>query len=286
VKIFISWSGDVSLRVAKALRDWLPLVLQSVEPYVSSEDIDKGARWSSDIARELEASSYGILCVTPDNVDAPWLVFEAGALSKEIDKSHVSPFLFGLGLSDLRGPLLQFQATLYSEEDVRRLLMSINACEPAPRLDESKMRTLFSVWWPKLQEELAPLQETLAAAGSDSGRQEEEPSPGRVQSMLEEVLLLVRSQQKLLSTPQSLLPPEYLGAIAAGFGGTRRERFPLPSSDPVFVELRESLARLEEARAIPTAENDETLKLAVEEILPPLKFLLKRLDRQARSGDD
>jgi hypothetical protein len=70
------------------LRDWLPSVIQSLEPYVSSEDIDKGTRWSSDIAKELDNSAYGILCVTQDNLAAPWINFEAGALSKSVDKRH------------------------------------------------------------------------------------------------------------------------------------------------------------------------------------------------------
>lgn len=98
--------------------EWLPQVIQVLEPYVSSEDIDKGARWSVDIAKELEASTYGIICVTPENVDAPWINFEAGALSKTLDRARVSPLLFGLKPSDIKGPLLQSQGTVADKNDI------------------------------------------------------------------------------------------------------------------------------------------------------------------------
>lgn len=68
MKVFISWSGDLSKRIAIALKEWIPNVLQSAEPYVSSEDIDKGSRWSTDIAKELADSTYGILCVTSASI--------------------------------------------------------------------------------------------------------------------------------------------------------------------------------------------------------------------------
>lgn len=159
VKVFLSWSGDLSHKVALILREWLPAVIQSVEPYVSSVDIDKGARWSTDIAKELEASSCGILCVTRDNIDAPWINFEAGALSKTIDKSKVSPFLFALKRSDVKsGPILQFQSTIVEKEDVRKLLQSINgAAQPA--LEEARLNKVFDVWWPELESKLKSLEE-------------------------------------------------------------------------------------------------------------------------------
>ncbi|MBQ0721375.1 MAG: hypothetical protein KBT88_09355 [Gammaproteobacteria bacterium] len=108
----------------------MPSVIQSITPYVSSEDIDKGARWSSDIASELDESAFGILCVTPDNIDAPWLNFEAGALGKSVDKSHVCPFLFRIKRSDVTGPILQYQSTTHEKDDVFKLLKAINeACD-------------------------------------------------------------------------------------------------------------------------------------------------------------
>ncbi len=58
MKVFLSWSGPLSFKIATELRDWLPLVIQTLAPYVSSEDIDKGARWGIDIAKELEASTF------------------------------------------------------------------------------------------------------------------------------------------------------------------------------------------------------------------------------------
>ena len=125
MKVFISWSGNKSHKVAMIFREWLPSVIQSLEPYVSSEDIDKGARWSSDIAKELEDSTFGILCVTKDNLHAPWLSFEAGALSKTMDKSFVTPFLFDIKRSEVNGPILQFQSTVFEKEDIKKLIHTL-----------------------------------------------------------------------------------------------------------------------------------------------------------------
>jgi TIR domain len=144
MKIFISWSGSLSRSIAEILRDWLPSVLQTVEPYVSSEDIHKGARWSVDVFRELEAANYGILCVTKTNIDAPWLNFEAGALSKSFEKGHVSPFLFDIEPSNVTGPLLQFQSTVYEKEDVFKLIKSINTATGVP-LEMARVESAFSV---------------------------------------------------------------------------------------------------------------------------------------------
>ncbi|MFT5823965.1 MAG: hypothetical protein ACI8ZM_005231 [Crocinitomix sp.] len=44
MNIFISWSGDLSKKIAKEIKDWIPMVLQSAKPYFTPEDIEKGMK--------------------------------------------------------------------------------------------------------------------------------------------------------------------------------------------------------------------------------------------------
>ena len=164
MKVFISWSGEMSHKVASTLRDWLPYVIQSLKPFLSSGDINKGARWSDVLANELKDTEFGIICITPYNINSPWLNFEAGALSKSIDRSLVFPFLFHVNPSDLRGPLSQFQSTVYEKEDVLNLLSSINSrLNSEENLEHELLRHTFDVWWPQLEEGLNRVKDSEGA---------------------------------------------------------------------------------------------------------------------------
>lgn len=218
MKIFISWSGETSHKVAKVLRDWLPSVIQSITPYVSSEDIDKGARWSSDIASELDESAFGILCVTPENLNAPWLNFEAGALGKSVDKSRVCPFLFRIKRSDIKGPILQFQSTIHEKEDVYKLLKAVNDTCGEFGIEESRLEKAFYVWWPKLDEELSAIE--IDKKEKISPEKQPEESSKYISRVLEEILEISRTNQKILRDPPSLLPIDYFEHL---IGRTSRE---------------------------------------------------------------
>jgi len=197
MKVFISWSGTKSHKVALVFRDWLPSVIQSLEPYVSSEDIDKGARWSTDIAKELEDSTFGILCVTKENIDAPWLSFEAGALSKTMDKSFVSPFLFDIKRSEVNGPILQFQSTIFQKTDIQKLLTTLNKACGDGCIPERMLAKAFEVWYPTLEEELNKIkdvEETKEVMGTSQ-------TDSHTSEILEEILDLSRNNQKLLRSP-------------------------------------------------------------------------------------
>jgi hypothetical protein len=152
MKVFISWSGLRSKKLANALHDWLPLVLQNVQPYMSSEDITTGTRWLGSISSELESSNFGVFCLTPENLTAPWIHFEAGALSKIVNNSHVIPLLFDLKPTDIKGPLDQFQAAVLEKEGVYRILRSVNHASGAGALGESHLERQFTALWPQLEE--------------------------------------------------------------------------------------------------------------------------------------
>jgi hypothetical protein len=147
MQVFISWSGDASKKCAEALRDWLPYMNQTIDPFVSSQDISKGERGLLKIASQLQECSFGIVCVTRDNQSAPWINFESGALSRELGESSLVPFLLDMPIKDLSGPLTQFQATDSSlAEDVWAMVKSLNEkCESA--VEQERLKNTFDRFW-------------------------------------------------------------------------------------------------------------------------------------------
>lgn len=201
MKVFISWSGNISWKVAVIFRDWLPSVIQSLEPYVSSEDIDKGARWSTDIAKELEDSTFGILCVTKENLEAPWLSFEAGALSKTMEKTFVTPFLFDIKRSEVQGPILQFQSTIFNKDDIKKMVQTLNKACGDTGISEQRLDKSFKVWYPTLEDELNALKNESLNINEEIKTEDVNHSS----EILEEILELSRDNQKLLRSPDSKL---------------------------------------------------------------------------------
>jgi hypothetical protein len=151
--MFVSWSGDRSQAVAESLVGWLPRVLQASDPWMSKQ-IEKGDRWSQRIGERLAEYDIGIICVTAENSTAPWLLFEAGALSKALGTAKVCPVLLGVSPSDLRGPIAQFQATSTEKADLLSLLRTLNSELGAEGVDKAVLTAAFNREWPRLERKL------------------------------------------------------------------------------------------------------------------------------------
>ncbi len=212
MKLFISWSGNVSHEVAVTLRGWLPGVIQSIDAFVSSEDIEKGMRWSERLAQELAGTNFGIICVTPDNVNRPWLNFEAGALSRLLgENTRLMPFVFGMSKTDLTGPLVQFQVTANGKADIRKLVATLNrACEDSA-LEEQHLEDAFETYWPRLETALKKVEQAYNAANPGIAEKIERSE----REILAEILDIVRSMQLYGNDP-------YLGLGNPMRGGARQ----------------------------------------------------------------
>jgi hypothetical protein len=116
MRIFISWSGPLSQRVAEILDKYLPLMIQDLKIFLSRH-IESGSRWNLELARELSESSFGILCLTSDNLNSAWLLFEAGALTKHVEGRACGLLIGMLRPVDISGPLSQFQHRAFSRDD-------------------------------------------------------------------------------------------------------------------------------------------------------------------------
>lgn len=77
--VFISWSGNP--KIAEVLKKCLTDAFEAsnLSVFVSSESIVTGEEWFSAIKRNLQDSIMTLVCITRDNINAPWLYFEAGA---------------------------------------------------------------------------------------------------------------------------------------------------------------------------------------------------------------
>ncbi len=171
-------------------------MIHDVDPFMSSEDIGLGTRWSPEIARQLDATDFGLVVVTRTNLDSRWLNFEAGALGKAVADARVIPVLFDIKKSDVSGPLAQFQMLEWSERSALELLKQINQATER-RVPAERLPAHFSLWWPEMAEAVArirpdiPLEGTVDQSDGNAHRKDRE--------LLEEALDILRGLQRNLN---------------------------------------------------------------------------------------
>jgi hypothetical protein len=202
MKIFLSWSGPHSRAIAEALNDWLRRVIQAVKPFYSPE-IEKGAKWSNEIDAALEGTSFGIICLTPDNLGSPWIHFEAGALSKT-PGALIWTFLCGLNAADVPPPLGRFQHTTADKEDTLQLIKTINrrlADAGGDPLPEILLEENFKLFWPQLERKLVEVADALRNEPPDKPKAASVARNER--AILDEILELARNQERRLVALES-----------------------------------------------------------------------------------
>jgi tetratricopeptide (TPR) repeat protein len=163
---------------------------------MSERDIEPGQRWNEQISARLRDTHFGIICLTPENLSAPWLLFEAGALAKALEIAQVVPVLLGIHKADLTFPLAQFQAVEADREGFFSLVAAVNRALGEHQLAPDLLANIFNGLWGNLETGLLSLPEVPKRSAQGAVRSDRE--------LLEEVLNGVRGLQRIV-TPKSVI---------------------------------------------------------------------------------
>lgn len=147
MRVFISWSGERSNRVAVFLKDWLKSVLPGVEVWLST-DIRVGRLWFDDIIKNLSKTDFFVACLTPENLTSPWMMFEAGSLATRPGEGATCAYMIDMQPGDLsRHPLAHYHHAQATEEGTWKLVQGINAARQQEAIGEEFLKKTFEKWW-------------------------------------------------------------------------------------------------------------------------------------------
>lgn len=126
MQIFLSWSGDKSKNVASAFYEWFPKVAPNFKLWMSSKDIEHGSLWMQKTSQSLDQSACGIVFLTKENMDKPWILLEVGALSMK-GKGYPNVYFVDMDEDDLHrsSPFREIQGTRHKKEDVLALIQGL-----------------------------------------------------------------------------------------------------------------------------------------------------------------
>ncbi|CAE6858202.1 hypothetical protein R69746_07683 [Paraburkholderia aspalathi] len=195
MRVFLSWSGDLSKQVATAFSGFLQRVIQSAKPWISAGGIPSGGVWFTEIMNQLNDSQIGVLFVTQENKTNPWLMFEAGAIAKGLPQNRVCALLIDCKPEDIKPPLSQFQLTLWQKEGVLELLRTINAGLGENRLADDVLKDVMEAQWIKFETEVTALMQAKPAKKTPERSERE---------LLVEILETVRAMERTRNLPHGL----------------------------------------------------------------------------------
>ena len=148
MRLFISWSGGRSHRLAAVLKEWLETHFYSrgISVFVSS-DIKKGSLWLPAVNAELQQADAGLVCLTAQSLDSDWVIFEAGALSTAValrtGEERIFTYLLGVDSA--------YQSTVATMEDTLRLINSLLGYLEVGQVGIGDFAPAWDDLWPRLQ---------------------------------------------------------------------------------------------------------------------------------------
>ena len=196
MRVFLSWSGERSKQVAELLKYWLKCVIQDSEPWMSTQDISRGELWYPAINNQIAEITTGIICLTKENKEKPWILFESGTLAKGLTTSRLITFLIDLENTDMiTSPLSGFNHTEPTEDGLFKLASSVNSLTNKP-LDEFILKDVFEKYWGTFKNKFDEIIKETEPK-TDSSKKASKPDPNG--ELLKELVLSVRNLERKIN---------------------------------------------------------------------------------------
>ena len=196
MKIFISWSKEKSSELAHSIDDFLKgMFRDKIASWISDENIVSGTRPMTEIKKALTTCDKGIFCLTKNNYESPWIMYEAGAMSMHESANNENAILTilfdNLKIEKVKdGPLGQYQLRIYSYENIKTFAKEINDILQTFDSDEL-FKKQFDLNWNVLNEKVKQILHRYEIGGENildkktlmqelSARQFSEPITGEI----------------------------------------------------------------------------------------------------------
>lgn len=263
MKVFISWSGARSKATAELLSDWLKCVIQAIRPWISTRDIDRGALWFSEISDQLKDTTVGIVCLTHENKNRPWILFESGALAKGLSSNRVCTLLVDLKPADLEDPLAQFNHTLPDKDGLWSLVRTLNSCLGTSGLDERILEQVFATYWEQFDSKFKQVLKQFPPS--------EKPEPRSEKNLLAEILDNTRMLGHRIRSIENRIERESTRELSIG-------------ESPARMTMVSAAATID--RMIAAGLPDEAILEATRDINVPRSFIRSRIAAARSSRPD
>jgi hypothetical protein len=151
--LFVSWSGPRARSLAEALSQWLPGVLPTYRPWISSRQ-RRGTDWAAVLFERIAAARATVVCLTSDSIAAPWMLFEAGLLGARGDRP-LALYVLDVEQDELASSAVgAFPAFPATERGTAGLVELLNGSSDHP-LPEENVATYLAGSWSDLERQLS-----------------------------------------------------------------------------------------------------------------------------------
>lgn len=279
--IFLSWSGDYSKELATLFYEWVPYVLQETTPFMSAQAIELGTGWNEEINLQLNQADLGIIFVTEENVNSPWLNFESGALAKSFDGTNkVIPILFDdenkSMLYNQNTPLKQFQSVLSPDkEGLNSVIATINNGLKNP-LDEKRLASTFEMYYPRWENKFNDLKDRFTTDKDSDTFGAKNVSINDISDKIDVIMTTIQKNNVVMPINPISISPRAIDDLEVSYEQIR-------TMVSELMDLNETLSDSDENGYLKLEGVIENIENSLQNMRNPIRYLRRKSGRKMRN---